>query len=373
VITGDTVPFRWGYIEQQAFDEVKSLVQRARDHRRVPLDYSKNAAHIWMVTDGCATGISGLVSQGTDWKTAKITAFYSAKLNSVQQNYPVHEIEMLAGIETMLRHVDILQGTKFRWLMDHRGLIHLLNQKNLSGRQARWLEKISSFTFEVVYIPGSENVISDALSWLYLNDSVGTQQARSEFTSHDVTDDDTLDVEMVPENLPVLAGIEARVVTRHSPHVHKEAQGAVTGRLETSRAFAARMHDRFVLCGPAERKEGRSTARKELALPVEVDPVVESPVDVSTHRNLPNLAGVPNLETVDSDASLLDVVSQSEQGIDLLNELCGKYGLDPAFQSIIKNPGDFHNFEVSDQIVYLKQSDKRVLCIPKTLIQGRSA
>ena len=253
-ITGDTVPFRWGYVEQRAFDEVKLLVQQARDHRRIPLDYSKDAPTIWMVTDGCSTGISGLVSQGIDWKTAKIAAFYSAKLNSAQQNYPVHEIEMLAGVETMLRHVDILQ--------DHRGLIHLLNQKNLSGRQARWLEKISSFTFEVVYIPGSENVIADALSRLYSNDSAGTQRARSEFTSHGMADDDTLDVEMVPENLPVLAGIEARVVMRHSPRGHKEAQGDVTARPETSRAFAARMRDCFVLRGPAEQKEGGSTARK---------------------------------------------------------------------------------------------------------------
>ena len=31
-ITGDTVPFRWGYTEQRAFDEVKSLVQAARNH-----------------------------------------------------------------------------------------------------------------------------------------------------------------------------------------------------------------------------------------------------------------------------------------------------------------------------------------------------
>jgi hypothetical protein len=87
-----------------------------------------------MITDGCATGIS-LISQGNlkDWKTAKIAAFYSAKLNSAQQNYPVHEIEMLAGIETMLRHADILQGAKFKWLTDHKGLIYLLNQKNLSG------------------------------------------------------------------------------------------------------------------------------------------------------------------------------------------------------------------------------------------------
>ena len=67
-----------------------------------------------MVTDGCATGISGLVSQGNDWKTAKIAAFYSAKLNSAQQNYPVHEIEMLAGIETTLRHSDILQGARLQ-------------------------------------------------------------------------------------------------------------------------------------------------------------------------------------------------------------------------------------------------------------------
>ena len=50
-----------------------------------------------------------------------------------------------------------------RWT-NHKGLTHLLNQKNPSGRQACWLEKISSFDFEVVYVPGSENVLADALS-----------------------------------------------------------------------------------------------------------------------------------------------------------------------------------------------------------------
>ena len=81
-ITGDTVPFRWGYTEQRAFDEAKELIQKARDHRRQTVVYGKNAPQVWLVTDGCSTGISGLVSQGEDWKTAKITAFYSAKLNN---------------------------------------------------------------------------------------------------------------------------------------------------------------------------------------------------------------------------------------------------------------------------------------------------
>jgi hypothetical protein len=265
-ITGDTVPFRWGYVEQRAFDEVKTLVHHAREHRRAPLNYSEGALPIWMITDGCAAGISGIVSQGKDWKTAKIAAFYSAKLNPAQQNYPVHEIEMLAGIETMLRHADILQGVKFRWLTDHKGLTYLLNQKNLSRRQARWLEKISSFAFEVVYIAGCENVVAAALSRMYSNDSRGTERARSKYTYHDVLDDDTIDVGLVAEEIPVLAGIEARVATRRGSRARRPSQ-KVAPKAESSQEFAARMKNHFVLRGPrepAEQKEGENTDNADI-------------------------------------------------------------------------------------------------------------
>ena len=210
-----------GVYQATHLDEVKLLVQQARDHHQVPLDYLASAPPIWMVTDGCATGILGLVSQGSEWKTVQITAFYSAKLNAAQQNYAVHEIEMLAGVETMLWHTDILQGTCFKWLTDHKGLIHLLNQKNLSGHQACWLEKISTFNFEVVYIAGSENVVANALSCLYANDSPGTGCTWGKFTLHDVVNDDTSMVCDVDGDLPVLAGIEAQVVMRHSACVYK--------------------------------------------------------------------------------------------------------------------------------------------------------
>lgn len=116
------------------------------------------------MTDGCNSGVSGVVSQGEDWKTVRVVAFFSAKLNSVQQNYPTHEIEMLAGVESLLRHTDILQGCKFTWVTDHEALIHLANQKDLSGRQARWIEKTSTFNYEIRYVPGEENTLADALS-----------------------------------------------------------------------------------------------------------------------------------------------------------------------------------------------------------------
>ena len=37
-LTVDTVPFRWGFTEQCAFEDVKVLVQAACNHHRVPLD-----------------------------------------------------------------------------------------------------------------------------------------------------------------------------------------------------------------------------------------------------------------------------------------------------------------------------------------------
>ena len=123
---------------------------------------------------------------------------------------------MLAGVETMLQHMDILQGAHFKWLTNHKGLVHLLNQKNLSGRQAHWLEKISAFVFEVVYIIGSENMVADMLSCMYANDSPGTMRTMGEFTLHNVVDDGTV---ADSGDMPVLVGIEARVATRHSAHV----------------------------------------------------------------------------------------------------------------------------------------------------------
>ena len=375
-ITGDTVPFRWGYTEQRAFEEVKQLVHTARNHHRVPLNYSKAAHPIWMITDGCATGISGVVAQGPEWKTATIAAFYSATLNSAQQNYPVHEIEMLAGIETMLRYTDILQGAQFKWLTDHKGLTHLLNQKNLSGRQARWLEKISSFNFTVVYIEGSENVLADALSRLYSNDSPGTQRSRSEFTYHDVLDDDTSCLSTEGE-LPVLAGIEAQVATRRGSRVKRLTEKAAWGwaqssedessaavrQPETSKNFATRMKDRFKLRGPQEGGN-RSDINPTTNKPVTNAEIIEHTPEV--HDTVPAVEERP-------DVLDLSPLTQSSLGIDLLAELRGNYENDPLFRSILDKPSEFRNFEAKDGLIYLKVNDRRVLCVPKTTIQGRNA
>ncbi|KAF8800027.1 hypothetical protein BYT27DRAFT_7118804, partial [Phlegmacium glaucopus] len=135
------------------------------------------------------------------------------------------------------------------------------------------------------------------------------------------------------------------------------------------------MRDRFVLKGPAERKEGGSTREKTTPddAPANAQPNRAS-TEVSAHGNLPNEEHVPDPAiSKDPKASLIGIVSQSDRGIKLTDELRGKYELDPAFQAVLKRPGDFRNFEIIDQLVYLKESDRQVLCIPKILIRGRSA
>jgi hypothetical protein len=223
-ITGDTVPFRWGYTEQQVFEEVKKLVHLAREHHRVPLDYSEGASPIWMITDGCSTGISGLISQGEDWKNAKVAVFYSAKLNPAQQNYPVHEIEMLTGVETMLQNTDVLQGTKFKWLTDHKGLIYLLNQRicqvdKLDGSKRSVASLLMLYTLLVVKM---------CLQARYRESTQTIRlvlfEKKSEYTYHDVVDNDTSSVEHAPEILPILAGIASTTVPKRRPYIPKKAQ-----------------------------------------------------------------------------------------------------------------------------------------------------
>ena len=49
-------------------------------------------------------------------------------------------------------------------MTDNKGLKYLLNQPNLNARQARWLDFLSEYDFEIQHIKGKENKIADALS-----------------------------------------------------------------------------------------------------------------------------------------------------------------------------------------------------------------
>jgi hypothetical protein len=213
-------------------------------------------------------------------------------------------------------------------------------ENDLSGQQVRWLDKISSFN-KVMYVPGRERVLTDALSCIYSNDSPGTERARSECASLAVDKDMSAVCGHSEERfITMLTGLEARVLMLRRP-----------ARSESSRDSAEWIKTRFVLRNPGERKEGGSTAvssEGSIAEP-ENSPIASNELEsvVVTSDNALNI--VPSLDQSPADVpSLIDLVTR-------VHKLKDKY-----------------NVEIVNGLVYLKEQGRRVLCIPKVVIQAEA-
>ena len=203
---------------------------------------------------------------------------------------------------------------------------------------------------------------------MYSNESSGTECARSEFTSFDVMDEDPMEIK---NEMTLLAGMEA-VVATHKPPRSKKLLGAETGCPETSKEFAQRMKERFVLRGPRERTEGgkERTKKDNLTQRTILDhgdnAHVDHDRDRDDHITNPNEA-IPS----SPEATLINTL-ETEASLDLTKEIKGQYQNDPVFKPIINKPKDYRNFEIDDNLIYLKLNGKRLLCIPKILIKERS-
>lgn len=93
-------------------------------------------------------------------------AFESRKLSAAELNYPTHDKELLAIVHALTKWRTYLHGSTvpIKIFSDHESLKCLATQPTLNHRQARWLEKLAEFNYEIEYTPGPMNVVPDALS-----------------------------------------------------------------------------------------------------------------------------------------------------------------------------------------------------------------
>ena len=107
-----------------------------------------------------------VLSFGKSWTSARPVAFDSMTFKGAKLNYPVHEKELLAIIRALKKwRVDLL-GSPFFIYTDHKTLQNFNTQKDLSRRQARWMELMSQYDAKIVYVKGGDNTVADALSRL---------------------------------------------------------------------------------------------------------------------------------------------------------------------------------------------------------------
>ena len=93
-----------------------------------------------------------------------VVCYDSRMLKDHEKNYANQDLELASIVDALKMQMHYSMGIKFELRIDHCGLKYLFDQPTLNARQARWMEFLCQFDFEIKHIKGKENKVVDALS-----------------------------------------------------------------------------------------------------------------------------------------------------------------------------------------------------------------
>jgi len=101
----------------------------------------------------------------SDEKWRPVT-FILKSLSDTEQNYEIHDKEMLAVVRCLEAWRHFLEGAveKFEIWTDHKNLKYFMKVQKLNRRQARWALYLSRFNFMLKHVPRSKMGKADSLS-----------------------------------------------------------------------------------------------------------------------------------------------------------------------------------------------------------------
>ncbi|XP_063624762.1 uncharacterized protein LOC134796503 [Cydia splendana] len=114
-------------------------------------------------TDASEHSIAATLSQA-----GRPVAFYSRTLNQSEQNHSAIEKEAYAIVESLKKWRHFLIGKLFLLITDQRFVSFMFDKKHTSKikneKIQRWRLELSPYKYEIVYRPGTQNHVADALS-----------------------------------------------------------------------------------------------------------------------------------------------------------------------------------------------------------------
>jgi RNase H-like domain found in reverse transcriptase/Reverse transcriptase (RNA-dependent DNA polymerase)/Integrase zinc binding domain/Retroviral aspartyl protease len=149
----------WTDKHQSQFDKLKKCLCEA-PVLRLP-DASR---HYTLAADASTNALGAVLFQPDDDGHLHPVAYHSRKLKKAERNYATHDLEMLAIYDSITHWRHYLFGSKFTVWSDHITLQYFAKQPKLNKRQIRWSEELTPFKFDIIYKPGKQNIIPDALS-----------------------------------------------------------------------------------------------------------------------------------------------------------------------------------------------------------------
>ena len=230
---------------------------------------------------------------------------------------------------------------------DHKGLIHLKTQRDLSHRQHRWLDVINEFDFDVEYIPGETNGFADALSRIYSNEPEGVVRADTEF------------IDDVDEP------IRGRHQKTHPIYVDAALISIMNAEVRRSSRLAEKPGVNYKETRDRKVKDVREEDPPELLETPESEDEMD---DIAIEEEIREIQRTKKL--VEETSKMFEIIGTKD--VSFPSCLKGRYREDPFFKSILDNPSNFTNFEVRDELVFLKSEGLTLLAIPDVKIDDQS-
>ena len=123
-------------------------------------------------TDASRYAVGAVLKQEQDGTEVPI-AFCSRKLTKTQRNWAPREQETYAIIMALRKwsgwigYQPVVVKTDHKFL-ENWATEHVATPSGPAGRRARWHETLSKFSVNIVYVPGKDQLVADALSrWAY--------------------------------------------------------------------------------------------------------------------------------------------------------------------------------------------------------------
>ena len=134
-LKGAAITFHWGEEQQWSFDKLKVALATA------PILAIVDPQKPFVVeTDASAKAIGAVLIQD-----GLLVAYESKKLNHAQQNYSTYERELYAIIYALRKWRHYLYGAQFEIVFYHKSIKWFMNQTNLKGQKARWVEILQEY------------------------------------------------------------------------------------------------------------------------------------------------------------------------------------------------------------------------------------
>ncbi|GJT97471.1 ty3-gypsy retrotransposon protein [Tanacetum coccineum] len=146
--------FKWTEDADAAFKKLKKHMQQL-----ITLALPNFTNTFDVTTDASGMAIGAVLSQEN-----KPIAFFSKTLCPTKQGQSTYTKEFYAITEAIKKWRQYLLGRRFRIYTDHHSLKHILTQMIQTPKQQKWVTKLIGYDFEVLYKPGRENTVADALS-----------------------------------------------------------------------------------------------------------------------------------------------------------------------------------------------------------------